>query len=620
MKKTIIPILSILIALALITLLSAGRTSFELKINDEIVGLSNPPLAVGTTIMLPIDEVLSHFGAEAKWRDEAKSMSCLYNNNFCKLSLGDSSVFINGIEEKYEPGPVLTNGVAYAPLSFFCNFLVLNSNQTESLIELSNRNTTFSTLFGPTAFQERTIANTDVKMSLPQNWQQLSETSIGVSNPYENYSFELNIIPNYTRFNTNAYIAQLISKTQKDLEKTEYKMDNMESSTYSTNDLMFDVFNYSTSKSEEKEKDKNKVKSEEKKDEKANQNTTTSSDKEEENKVKEKPIHHSHYILLYEGSLYDFHFRHNKFNAKNRVVKDFENGLKTLRLNKSSLNTYYEHYYEDEAFYDYGLELKGSIYSNMEIKDHILLEGSLSDPNIRELMVIVTKDGSLYEYPIEVKPNREFSSLVYSPFGVGKHNFSLYVETDLGREELLKFSALNISGTDIAYTIPSEKVISNSSETRDLLNQILEEAGKNRAYSSDYSVASTVFDYLKEVISGTTIDRNLNRDLAYDEINLSHPLSEKEVAILYCSLIRAAGIPCRIMQGENKEIHRVFTSCYINGSWFVYDLATDYYRTKGGTGGRNNEDYLPELRYSTSKHLSVEKYNEVFESIVELKY
>lgn len=612
MKKISIYAFSLILALGLISLLSAGSRDLELIINDVPSAFSNPALVVNSTVMLPIDETLEHFGALPIWRDVETSMSCLYNNNFCKLTMGRASILINGLEEEYEEAPTLINGVAYAPLSFFSNFLVLNSNQTETSIELKERNTGLSTLFGFTAFKEKVLANTDIIMALPQNWQYLSESSIGVSNPYETYSFELNILPSYTRFNANPYIAELISTTQKDLEIRKYKMDQMESSTYSTNDYVFDVFNYSTSKQEEK--DENTIKVEENKDEDQDK------PKESREKPKEKPVHHSHYILIDGGRLYDFHFRHNKFTAKNRVLKDFENALKTLRLDNNSLNTYYEHYYETEAFYDMGLSLTSSIYSNMEIKDHILLEGSLTHPEIRELIVKVTKEDEVYEYPIDIKPNREFSSLVFSPFGVGKHNFCLYAMTAQGKKELLKFSALNISGTDIAYTIPSEKVLSNSPETRELLGIILEKAGKNRAYSSDYSVASTVYDYLKTQIKKSGIDENLERDLAFNEISLNDSMSEKEAAILFCTLIRAAGIPCRIMKGENKEIDRVFTSCYINGNWFIYDLASEYYREVRGSSSTSNEDSIPEGRYASTKHLSLENYNDIFEKITELEY
>lgn len=625
MKKIILSIFTIILTFSLLSLLSAGAQNLELVINGEAVAFSNAPITSGSAVMLPLDETLRYFGALPKWREEGKNLSCLYNNMFCNLTLGSPKVFINGIGEDYEPGPSLVDGVAYAPLDFFLNYLALNSNQTENTVELTNRNTTLSTLFGFTAFQDKILANTDVRLALPQNWQQLTENSIGVSNPYETYSFELNIVPNYTRISTNAYIAELISKAQKALETKKYKMDNMESSTLSTDDHVFDVFYYSTTKAEEK--DENNVKADKAREEGQNQAEKIKKDGqnqvdkiEEREKPKEKPVYHSHYILLHEGSLYDFHFRHNKFTAKNKVLKDFENALLTLRLSKTDLNSYFEHYYETQAFYDYGLKLNSNIYSNMEIKDHILLEGSINHPDIRELKVTVTKDGEIYEYPIEIKANREFSSLVYSPFGVGKHNFVLYINTAAGREELLKFSALNISGTNIAYTIPSEKVISNSAQTRDLLTMILSEAGKNRAYSSDYSVASTVFDYVKKLVLEAGIDENSDRDLPYNEIPLQEKMSEREAAILYCSLIRAAGIPCRIMQGENKDLTRVFTSCYINGNWFVYDIASEYYRSGDTVSSGNREEAIPELHFPSTKHLTLDKYNEVFDKMTELSY
>lgn len=626
MKKILIPFLSLIILLALFGLLSAGTTEYELIINDEITAFTNPPLVKASHILLPIDETLEYFGAHPIWMDEGKFMSCLYNNNFSKLTLGRPAISINGIEEQVEQAPISIDGVAYAPLSFFCDFLVLNSSQTDTTIELKNRNTQLSTLFGITAFEERKIPQTDIKLALPEPWQQLSETSIGVSNPYETYSFELNIVPNYTRLNANAYIAEIIGKIHKEAETKKYKMDNMESSYYSTDDHTFDVFYYSTTKTEEKAE--NKVINRLPIDHKENKPTTDDEESQtkpdtpgdSKNKAKEKPIYHAHFILIENATLYDFHFRHNKFNAKNRVLKDFENALKTLRLDASSLNTYYEHYFETEAFHNYGLSLKSSIYSNMEVKDNILIEGSLTNPNIRELRVKVTKEGELYEYPIEVQPSGEFSSFVYSPFGVGKHNFTLYTDTEGGKKDLLKFSALNISGTDIAYTIPSEKVVSNSAETRELLTLILDEAGKNRSYSSDYSVASSVFDHVKGLVLSCGLDENLDRDLAFDEITFRERMSEKEVAIVYCSLIRAAGIPCRIMKGENREISRVFTSCYINGNWYIYDIVSEYYRSGDTVSSGDKVDYIPELRYPSTKHLSFEKYNGIFDKMIELEY
>lgn len=614
MKKNLIISLILITLLSVLSFLFAGTEEYQLEINGEKIEFSNKPMRHGTEIMLPINEVFEYFGALPKWRDDNKMMTCLYNNTYCKLHIGNLSVFINGVKEKLEQAPIISGETAYAPISFFSDFFSLDFNQTDNSIYLKNRNNKVFMLFGQNPFAEKELGDTKIKIALPEGWLNISESDIGVTNPYETYSFEIDTYSTKDGFNTEAYIAELMSNLQKGGDSKKYVSGEIENSYYNTDDYVFGTVNYSMREREEKDENT------ENKEIGTKSDITSTHNSGHRLPERKKPVYHSHYILEKNGNIYDFHFKHNKFNPKSKVVKDFENSLRTLKFEPDMTSSHYEHYYETDSFHNLGFKLNQPIYSNMEIKDNLLIEGSIKDSSIKELVVKVTKQEFIYEYPIEINDKGEFSSLVYSPFGVGKHNFTVYALIAGQREEIMKFSALNISGTDIAYTIPSEKIISNSTQTRDLLNSILDKADKNRSYSSDYSIAATIYEYVKEIIKTAGIDSNLERELAFDEINTDYTISENEANILFCTLMRAAGIPCRVLRGENKEITRIFSSCYINGNWYAYDIVADNYKIKNDITMLDKHSVVPEYKFSTTKHLLLENYSEIYEKISELRY
>jgi len=242
-------------------------------------------------------------------------------------------------------------------------------------------------------------------------------------------------------------------------------------------------------------------------------------------------------------------------------------------------------------------------HSNMTVSNQFILSGTLENaPSGASVVVTVTKDLKSRTTVIPLTDNA-FSGVIYTPFGLGKHNVSMYITTDeinntgqailnadiigallltydkgldlltqqlLLQEQLpeendlvLKFSALNVSSEDIQYLLPSSFINYDVQALYGL------STAATFNLSNQYSKAKALYEWM---LSEYTLisDRPIIAIRPVDQlITNSIELNEVELNFLYTGLLRSVDIPARVMRGVTEAGVDYWVELMINGRWLI---------------------------------------------------
>ncbi len=613
----------------------AEETPVSVKLNESTLNLENSAINKNGDILIPMDDFLSEFNAETIWHDETEQITCAHNNMFAKLFIGKKEVYLNGILVEYQHPVEIIDDTAYAPVSFYADFLSLSYVESKDSIEFKQRDNLNSIFHGNTLFIETPIKEHGLTISLPFGWVPVSDNSYGVTNPYESYSFTINKHERQYGESPIDYRAELKSSlpNPKNPKPGDTIIENITESELVTNDCTFYSLYYNTATLPEKEiSEKNDPisrleEADTDSDGKPDSDKDLNDKKEIRDLIKKDIKHHAYYICVAEDDIYEFHFTHTKTKLKHSVLQDFEYALSTVKFPPNHFNSTYENYIEYPKFQELRINLKNDLTSNHEVYDGLTFEGYSENFYGGDFIAKVKRDGESREFIIPIDEASNFSSKIYTPFGVGKHQIEIYFKEPetLYNIPLMSFSVVNLSGRDIKYIVPGEKVRSKSEDMEKLLTEVFEGAGLDKTYSSEHDIAKCVFSALEKKLIITEPYRDgeepRNSQILVDEIYMS----ETEANILFTSLMRSAGISTKIEKGSNYETERIFCQCFINGEWKVYDLPgaiknDELIASNQITEEEKRFSMVPEKRLKNFSKLSPLVYENFFYKIEDLNY
>ncbi len=255
------------------------------------------------------------------------------------------------------------------------------------------------------------------------------------------------------------------------------------------------------------------------------------------------------------------------------VMRQITGIARSLRFGDMAVDVQREHYIEAPAFFDRGTLLASPLYSNMEVRGELELTGTVDDRGIKWLYAAVTRGGETITQKVPVT-DKAFSAAIYTPFGLGKHDVTLYASKDerLPQDRILQVSIVNISPQETRWMIPTT-VIDSDSDYITSQSSLL----TYKTYG-DYMKAKQLFSWIAETV---TVKPSTNTPAKASDIYLKKSGSEQEIAILYAALLRATEIPARVMTGTGNVDHS-WVEMQMNGQWVESDPVAAIERIKNG--------------------------------------
>ncbi len=594
MKKKVLITTTVLILTiffsAFLNVDNADNKTYNISLDSKAITLENQIIIQNGTIMLPLKDTLNLFGAYFNYYENQKKINSYYNNSFASLCIDKKEAFINGNKMTLTEPISVINDKSYAPLKFFCDFLNLESKQNYDTIELTTRYNKTCVILNSKLYTERKFDDYDLSIAIPESWKLLKSGYYGIDNPYEKYGFKIKIIDTNQKIQPEYYLENIIRNAK---PKSNFSMVDIEKSEIKTSNHTFYTLYYTIEENKEQESDdkKNKNLEEENVKEKESEKNDQKSKKK---KAKKEVItkHHAYYVCQDDNKIYEFHFNHSKKTLRHSVVNDFENALHSLKIKPYDMSPVYEHYIEYPRFTELDIDLISKIHSSMEIYDKFNFAGKLNYLPANKLYSRVIRNQHEKVSLIPISEDWSFDSLIYAPFGIGKHNVEIF-EKDLNGNELvlIRFNIVNLSPKKIYYLIPGEYIKPDAENIKNDMISITDSQFLNDKFVTEYQRALSIFKFTaKNIIFDESVFFEENNLLSADKIKLNEKISMINTNIYLASLMRNAGIPCRILEGNNQKGKHIFLECKINGTWKVFDISSEVeYRNTDNSHRKYNE-------------------------------
>ncbi len=602
MKKKILIITTVLtLAIffnAFLNVENADNKTFNISLDSKPITLENPIITQNGTIMLPLKDTLNYFGAHLDYYEDQKKINYYYNNSFACLYIDKNNAFINGNKIELKEPVSLINSTSYVPLKFFCDFLNLEYSQNNDNLALKTRYNKTCVLLNSKLYTEHKFNDYNLSLAIPESWKLLKSGYYGVENPYEKYGFKIKITDTNQKIQPEYYLDNIIRNAK---PKSNFDMVDIKKSEIKTANHTFYTLYYTIEKNEaqarvDKNSKEDKFSSKTKNDK---DNTDVQNDKDNKNEktdqVKKEVLiakHHSYYVCQVANKVYEFHFNHSKKNLNCSITGEFETLLQSLKVKPYDMSPVYEHYIEYPRFSELGINLISKIHSSMEIYNKFNFAGSITYQSENEIYCRVSRDKEAKTTLVPIKEDGSFDAIIYVPFGIGKHNIELY-EKDINNNEtiLLRFNIVNLSPKKIYYLIPGDFIKPYAENIKSDLETILISKLARDKFVNEYQYASAIFKYIAEKI---VYDQNQfymqDNILSADQIDLSQKISSTNTNIYLASLMRSAGIQCRIIEGINQKGKHIFLECKINGAWKVFDISSEIeYKNTDNSNRKYNE-------------------------------
>lgn len=280
------------------------------------------------------------------------------------------------------------------------------------------------------------------------------------------------------------------------------------------------------------------------------------------------------------------------------VMRQITGVARSLRFGDMAVDVQREHYIEAPAFFDTEVALTSPLYSNMEVRGELKLTGSIEERGIRWLHAAVTRGGETVTQKIPVK-DKAFSATIYTPFGLGKHDITLYASKDepQPQDRILQASIVNVSAQETRWMIPSPLIDSDSDYITSQSSLLT-----YKTYG-DYMKARQLFSWVVETVALKPSDGS---PAMASEVYLNKFGSQQEIAVLYAALLRATEIPARVLTGVD-DAPAYWVEMQMNGQWVESDPAAAIERMKNGAPLQEATDAF----FNMSRAYFEERYGEI---------
>jgi len=104
---------------------------FVLPVENVISDKANfkfdtPPVIKGSRTLIPVRAIVQGFGAELTWEEDTQTVTIIKDDKEVVLTLGSSTIYVNGEEQEIDVPAGLMNNRTYVPLRFLIHNLGFN--------------------------------------------------------------------------------------------------------------------------------------------------------------------------------------------------------------------------------------------------------------------------------------------------------------------------------------------------------------------------------------------------------------------------------------------------------------------------------------------------------------
>lgn len=541
----------------------------QVLLNNEALKFEASPVLINGSVMVPMRQIFEYLGAQVDWKAETQTVVGYrrYKNSsniFIKLRIGEDYAYNNGRKIKLLAPPTIVDGRTMVPVRFVAESFGLHVdwNPMEKVVTMSNsgdinegKKTIDYTEYKPRFFDH------GVKIMIPDYWNKLEdENSFGFFDEFEKIQMDV-------------YAVEMDSILPLDYILEEYKF--ILNTEYGDNVTIYD----------------NSI---------SNINNINVAHINTEVKTGETTQNQIHFFFIANDSIYRVTFKFTKIDDDTYYEDIIKNVISTVEISSQTFNTNDEHYFEYDAFFNNVIELSIPISANKIVESKFLFNGKIGDESdIKYLKATVTKGDKTKDFEIDVI-DKSFYSVLYTPFGLGKHNITIKASLTDGTEKLMQFSVVNMNVTDITYLLPSKYIDILDEETITTANLLTKDIDQER----DRALA--IFEFVVKNINRETYQNMSIRKSS--EVLEDKSGSSKEMTYLYAAMVRSTGIPCKIFAGMNQSTTHYWTQVMVNGHWVLVDVAR-------GSGKLDSNDYFVKADYTYFNKDKI-TYMEEFENII----
>jgi len=538
MKKVVI-IIAIL-CLALVAGYSfSSQEIWTIKINQTELKTSSPVLNIDGVIYLPLESSFKTLGAQVHM-DE--TITAYHLNSFLKIDMLKMTYSINGKTFKFKSDPFYKDGILYVPVKLLTLAfdLVEEAREDETLYLKANTGIQYK-FFENMQYKQVSFDEEGIRFSIPLDWQEFESNQFGYDSRFGRTEVE------YTAVALNPNInLDVVMRTYEDQLFFEYPTNIKE--IYRTEVS----YNHLT-------------------------NTVLYMQIDVNDTLYKKRVH----FIPFQDYIYILDYQYPQGISDVYINRVILNMMNSFHVDSITYDPSDEHYIETHRSLKAKMSLDSQVFANMTVENKFNFTGSFDTEEVIDSLTIqVSRGQDLLEFYVDVKDNH-FSTWIYTPFGLGKHNIAITITKadekvvfdHLGNEDgrstkddLLYVSVVNVSNTPQRYLIPT-KMVQSQHEYMTSMSQLL--TYKN---NTSYSKARSIYDFISSSI--TILDVNTTNYTAVD-VYLEYEGTTLETLFYTTALLRAQNIPARIISGSNNYAQHYWIEANINGSWAIIDPAGD---------------------------------------------
>ncbi|MBS7525832.1 hypothetical protein KHM83_03975 [Fusibacter paucivorans] len=541
-----------------------GVTTYASVLLDGApLNFDDAPIALNDDIFVPATQLYTILGIQTYWFEDTGEFVGYRDNTFIKFKMNSDIVSVNGRAMKMKTPAFMRNDIQFVPMKIIAEAfsMTYDYDQTTHTLSLDFRENIYQyKQIGFRQYKKITTTNWGISYFIPEYWESLegNTNAYGVANDFETYAITPQVLPLDSSFNRNILAAALEKNMRYtygkaiDFDETQLSVYNSFLCSQTDYDLTIDG-------------------------------------------------------RAYKGILYIF-FENNigyafdcLYDAENSLYEGegiFNAVMDTFQISKITIDENAEHYIELNKFFEYRTVLAAPIYSNMMVDGQFHFEGDVAnndDNRLKGYHIVITKADETVAYYAPLMADH-FSASVPLPFGVGKHDISIYVDelsdmpeqtktSDLSLDDyieevitdddesapedlIMRFSIINTSDDENKYLLPSNYIDFDNNDVYTIANSITYDQ------TSEYGKAKAVYLW---VLKNYAYSEDASNQIIYT----AHQMlgyrdgSDFELTLLYAGLLRALDIQSRVVRGTSEDYSHYWVEVYLNGKWIVTDIASD---------------------------------------------
>jgi hypothetical protein len=557
MKKMLCALLISVVVLVTLTE-SAGSFSFgtnaireiSIYLNDRKLDFKTMPVVRSGIVYVPVIELASELRFYYQRHNEYNAV--LYKNNlFIKIVKDSETAYINGAPIPLQGAVFEEDNRLYLPVSLIAAALDFQDTwdpATGTYTMLSGEAGYKFTFFKDSFYKKIFVDAYGVNISVPLHWERLTSQrqSFGFIDSYEQFSVEILA----ERQGPGRNLEDWQKKVLEDVESATpgligtIGIDTITATRIDSHSLEYDV------------------------------------------RQGPEVIHNVNYVFLQENIGYNLHFAYNDYIDPVYAKSIIRNVAESFQVDMLTIRESEEHYVEYRNFYEFSVVLDHELFSNQLAFNTQRFEGALLNPDgVEQFLITVSKGTDKLEFVVPVEAGK-FSTRIYLPFGLGKHNvlietldkngFIFDAKRDLKfeprinyhRNNVMQFSLINTSSDKIRFLVPTVRIPADHEQITSVSNLL------SYKEVTQYGKARALYLWILENIELEDSNEPFKRNAL--EVFDKEIGTEEEIGLLYASFLRAIGVPARMATGAGMAHQHIWVEVFINGEWRVMDIGHEY--------------------------------------------